>query len=158
MFKSSKHCLLNPSYPDLRPHLEFAIAAWNPYLKKDINILERIQRRVTKVVTNIRHLKYPERCKTFGITTLVCRRQRDLIQMYKIVNNLDHVTWHNKPILRNPTPRHRSHYVGKIVMNCEIRNKFFTNWVINPWNAFPDDIVNAKTVNSFKIRLDKTLL
>jgi len=50
----------------IRPHLEFAIAAWNPYQKKDINILERVQRRVTKIVTSINHLKYPERCKSFG--------------------------------------------------------------------------------------------
>ena len=33
----------------VRPHLEFAIAAWNPYLKKDINLIEKVQRRDTKV-------------------------------------------------------------------------------------------------------------
>lgn len=81
----------------IRPHLEFAISAWNPYLKKDINILERVQRRVTKIVHSIKHLTYSERCKVFGLTTLVCRRQRgDLIQMYKIVNNIDQVSWYTK--------------------------------------------------------------
>jgi len=57
----------------IRPHLEFAIAAWNHYQKKDINILERVQRRVTKIITSINHLKYPERCKSSGLTTLVRR-------------------------------------------------------------------------------------
>ena len=142
----------------IRPHLEFAISAWNPYLKKDINILERVQRRVTKIVHNIKHLNYTERCKAFGLSTLVCRRTRgDLIQMYKIVNNIDHINWHNKFTLRPPTPRHRSHYVREVIKNCEIRNKFFTNRIINSWNALSDDIVGAKTVNSFKARLDKSL-
>lgn len=44
----------------IRPHLEFAISAWNPYLKKRY-ILEKAQRRDTKIVSNIRHLNYAER-------------------------------------------------------------------------------------------------
>jgi len=119
----------------IRPHLEFAISAWNPYLKKDINILERVQRRVTKIVSDIRHLNYAERCKAFGLTTLVCRLQRgNLIQMYKVVNNIDRINWHNKPILRPRAVRHRGHFVGEIIKNCEIRNQFFTNRIINHWN------------------------
>ena len=102
-------------------------------ITKDINILERVQRRVTKIVSNIRHLNYAERCKAFGSTTLVYRRQRgDLIQMYKVVNNIDRINKHNKPILRPlRTVRHRSHFVEEIIKNCEIRNQFFTNRIIN---------------------------
>ena len=142
----------------IRPHLEFAIAAWNPYLKKDVKILERVQRRVTKIVFNTKHLEYVQRCKVFGLSTLASRRLRgDLIQMYKISKNIDHITWHNKQVLRPSRPRHRCHYVGETVKNCEVRNKFFTNRIVQPWNTLPDNIVNAKTVNSFKARLDKHL-
>ena len=41
----------------VRPHLEYAIAAWCPYIKKDINVLE------TKLVKSICHLTYEERLK-----------------------------------------------------------------------------------------------
>ena len=142
----------------IRPHLEFAISAWNPYLKKDINLLERVQRQVTKHVHTIKHLTYSERCIAFGLSTLVSRRERgDLIQMYKIINNIDHVSWHTKPTLRPPSPRHRSYYVGEMVKNCDIRNKFFTNRIVNQWNKLSDHIIGAKTVYSFKARLDKSL-
>ncbi len=49
------------------------------------------------------------------------RRQRgDLIQMYKVVSNIDHINWHNKPILRPLNVRHRGHFVGE--MTKKLRN------------------------------------
>ncbi len=78
-----------------------------------------------KIVSDIRHLNYAERCKAFGLTTLVCRLQRgNLIQMYKVVNNIDRINWHNKPILRPRAVRHRGHFVGVIIKNCEILINF----------------------------------
>ena len=87
----------------IRPHLEFAATVWNPFLKDDISTLDAVQRKVTKTVTNLRHLPYDDRCKAFNITKLDLRRTRgDLIQMYKINKHLDIIDWHTNSITREP--------------------------------------------------------
>ena len=58
----------------IRPHLEFASSAWNPYLQRDISALEKIQRRV-KLPTCTRHLPYLERLKIFNLQSLETRRK-----------------------------------------------------------------------------------
>ena len=47
----------------VRPHLEYCIQAWRPYRKKDINTLESIQKRATKMIPELRDLSYEERLK-----------------------------------------------------------------------------------------------
>ena len=60
----------------VRPHLEYCIQAWRPYHKKDIDKLERIQRRATKMIPELRDLSYESCLLQFGLTTLETRRLR----------------------------------------------------------------------------------
>ena len=84
-FEISSFALLYKTY--VRCHMGYCVQAWNPYYRKDINILEKIQRRATKVVPESRHLSYIDRLKRLKLTSLEDRRQRgDLIETYKIIS------------------------------------------------------------------------
>ena len=74
----------------VRPHLEYCIQAWRPYLKKDIDMLERVQRRATKMIPKLRNVSYEMRLNECGLTTLETRRLRgDQIEVFKILNGYD---------------------------------------------------------------------
>jgi len=55
----------------VRRHLEYAIQAWPPYLRRDINCSEKIQRRATKMVKGFHKLPYEPRLKKLKLTTLL---------------------------------------------------------------------------------------
>ena len=69
--------LIIPLYNAIvRPHLELCIQAWSPYLRKDVDMLEKIHRRATKLIPELRDLTDEERLKECGLTTLETRRLR----------------------------------------------------------------------------------
>ena len=54
--------LIVPLYKAIgRPHLEYCMHAWRPYLRKDIDMLDKIQRRATKLIPGLRDLSHEER-------------------------------------------------------------------------------------------------
>ena len=72
-----------------KPHLEYCIQAWRPYRKKDIDILERVQRIATKM---IQKLSYEMRLKECGLTTLETKKLRgDQIEVFKILNGYENI-------------------------------------------------------------------
>ena len=74
----------------VRPNLEFAIQTWNPFYNKDINELEKVQRRATKMIPELRHIDYENRLKALDLTTLEVRRLRGaLIKQFKIYKGFE---------------------------------------------------------------------
>ena len=141
----------------VRPKLEYCVQAWCPYLKKDIDNIERVQHRATKLIGEFAGLDYEARVRRAGLITLDKRRQRgDLIQVFKMIKGFDNVDYKNFfQLVDNSRTRGHSYKIVKVRSRLDIRNKFFSQRVVNSWNQLPSQVVEADSVNSFKNKLDK---
>ena len=80
----------------VRPKLEYCIQVWSPYLRKDrsIDMIERVQRRATKMIEVLRKLGYDERLRKTGLISLEKRRVRgDLIRIFRMIKGFDRINY-----------------------------------------------------------------
>ena len=152
--------LIIPLYKAIvRPHLEYCIQAWRPYRKKDIDTLERIQRRATKLIPKLRDLSYEERLKECGLTNLETRRLRgDQIEVLTILNGYENID-RNMFFSLKKDSRTRGHEVKLVKGQCrlDIRKYSFSQRTINEWNKSSTDCITSSSVNMFTNKLDTYL-
>jgi ribonuclease P/MRP protein subunit RPP40 len=141
----------------VRPKLEYCVQAWRPYLRKDIDKMERVQHRATKMIDECKGLCYEDRLKVAGLTTLEDRRERgDMIEVFKTLHGINKISESSLFQLANNS-RTRGHRfkLTKTRSKLDIRKNFFSQRVVNNWNGLPECVVEADSVNSFKSRYDK---
>jgi len=139
----------------IRPQVEYGNLIWHPRFIKDIQSIERVQKRATKLVRYVRHLPYPDRLKILKIPTLAYRRFRgDMIEVYKLLHGKEDIEYTTFFDLNPNTTRGHPLKLKKKAYKRDIRKHFFSQRVVTPWNDLPEDVVTAPTLNTFKNRLD----
>jgi len=140
----------------VRPKLEYGYPAWAPMYQKDCELLEKVQRRATKLVPTVRDKPYEERLKTLDLPSLYYRRARgDLIEIYKHLSGYYTVT--NSYIQLEPHGYTRGHNkkLSKPRTNRRVRQNFLIDRAVNSWNRLPQEVIDTPSLNSFKNQLDK---
>ena len=80
----------------VRPHLEYAVQFWAPNLQKDINRLEAVQARATKLIPTLRNFGYRRRMERLDLFDLQTRRLRgQLIETFKILKGITKIDYNN---------------------------------------------------------------
>ena len=141
----------------IRSKLEYASTVWSPYQVKDINTIEKVQRRATKLVRNISHLSYEARLDYLGLQTLRTRRIRqDLISIYMLIHGILKFDYSDWFILVGETRlRRHSYYLRTNIKTSHLDRCHYTfqHRVITNWNNLSQYVVDAPSIKSFKSRL-----
>lgn len=139
----------------VRPHLDYCLQAVCPYMVQDIQRLEKVQRRATKLVRELKSLPYQGRLLKLDLLSISDRLLwGHLIEVYKIVMGRVDIDPRQFFELQEGSST-RGHHLKlkkrRAANHC--RNQVFANLVITPWNELPEHVVSAPSVNSFKRRL-----
>ena len=136
------------------------MTAWAPWLRKDIDVLEKVQHRATRRMSDVRGT-YPERLQQLDLTTLEERRMRgDAIEVFKYVRGFFDVnseTLFTKNSHMEPKTRHQHSFLP-LTGNLDLRKHFFTVRGAKLWNSLPSDLRQSNTVNKYKNAYDRYMV
>ena len=130
----------------VRSHLDYCSSVWSPYMKKDIEALEKVQKRATKILPQLKHMNYCDILKACKLPTLHYRRiQGDMIETYKILTGKYDIE--TAPSLVGVCS---SVTIGHSLRLPKNRTKYdlckfcFANRIVNIWNSLPSYVVSAE--------------
>ena len=132
---------------------------WRPQYKRDIDMLEHIQWRITEIIQGMEHLSYKDRLKELGLFSLEKRRlQSDLIAAFQY---LKVSCWKEGDRLSSriccDNTRGKRFQLKEGRFRQDISENFLTIRVARHWNGSPREVVDAPSLEVFKAKLDRAL-
>ena len=153
----------------VRPKLEFAVQAWSPWQEGDKKVLEKVQERMIRMLSDVRGKSHEEKLRDVGLTTLTERRMRgDAIETFKTLkgfNRVDKNKWFQiekedtRPTRRNTEITEEGEVRKENVLveeaaRLETRRNFYNVRAARTWNSIPDKVRNKTSINAFKTAYD----
>ena len=140
----------------VRPFLEYGNCVWNPTQKGLLNELEDVQRRATRTLSHLKDKTYSERLRILKLPCLEHRRTRgSMIETYKYIHGIYKTEKPDFTKAKTNQLRGHSLKLHKNSSKTTARANFLSNRVVSLWNNLPESVVTAKTVDTFKQRLDE---
>ncbi|KAK4832330.1 hypothetical protein QYF61_021859 [Mycteria americana] len=143
----------------VQSHLEYCVQFWAPQFKKDVEILECVQRRATKLVKGLEGMSYEEQLRTSDLSVFKKRRLRgDLIALYSFLRR---GSGEGAAELFALGSSDRTCGKGSKLQQgrfrLDIRKHFFTERVVKHWNRLPREVADAPSPSVLKRHLDNAL-
>lgn len=169
-----RHTFIRLYQQYVRPHLEYCVQAWSPWLQQDIDLLENVQRRAVKAVSGLSG-SYEDKLRQLNMYSLKDRRTRgDMIETFKIINRIENVEPSTFFSLSSSLHTHATRQAASVSEDgsttipvdglirgpsrIDLRANFFSQRVVSTWNSLPTHIRNSLSVNEFKNKYDKLFL
>ena len=148
------HTLSHAYKTYVKPLLEYASCVWSPVYTTTIRLIESVQRKFTKRLQGYSHLNYSSRLTNLEMESLELRRlHSDLIFTYKILFGLTKIN--PTDLFTFPSSAHNTRgHAHKLVLNnsrVNVRQHFFADRVIKPWNSLKVGPSSFNSILSFKL-------
>ena len=142
----------------VRPTLEYASAAWDPYTCDQINQLDKVQRRAARFVSNNYRDKTPgcvtAMVKSLGWEPLKERRKSHrLIMMYKVMHGLVCIPESSYMIQTSDSRTRGANRLIQHHTNIAAYKQSFFSRTIQEWNRLPNAVTNTTKLEEFKASL-----